>query len=81
MQPLSQRLSHRFLPPRTAHLSLAHLRSGDGDGVVPITGTRAWIHSLRLQKEEAWRDWRMETGQASHPAWACAIALWGQGLR
>lgn len=37
--------------------------SGDVDAIVPVIGTRNWIHSLDLEETEAWRDWRSTTRQ------------------
>lgn len=39
------------------------LYSGDVDSVVPVTGTRQWIESLKLSVEKPWRRWKSSTGQ------------------
>lgn len=31
--------------------------SGDVDGILPVTGTRAWVSSLGLKMTRAWRPW------------------------
>jgi serine carboxypeptidase-like clade 2 len=37
--------------------------SGDVDGIVPVVGTRRWVHGLGLGTIEAWRPWYSATGQ------------------
>lgn len=37
--------------------------TGDVDAIVPVTGTRAWFHSLALPVKEKWRPWVSATGQ------------------
>lgn len=33
------------------------------DAIVPVTGTRAWVHGLGLEVHEAWRSWKSSTRQ------------------
>ncbi|CAL8472304.1 g11846 [Coccomyxa elongata] len=37
--------------------------SGDVDAIVPVTGTRSWLRSLKLPVVRSWRPWRSGTGQ------------------
>ncbi|KFM23301.1 Serine carboxypeptidase-like 22 [Auxenochlorella protothecoides] len=37
--------------------------SGDVDAIVPVTGTRAWIHGLALEVAEPWRAWTSASRQ------------------
>lgn len=37
--------------------------SGDVDAIVPVTGTRSWIHDFKLEVKERWRPWFSATQQ------------------
>ena len=36
--------------------------SGDVDGIVPTSGSRAWVEGLRLKELEHWRPWLVKDG-------------------